>query len=253
MREVVAVVSGKEKEGKTTLTVNLAVLMAQKGFRTAIFDFDPKYAALSMVGQIEDIPLTVKNVVEGLAEIDDVFYSGVSGVLSVPIGMKIYDFRKSRLNNLLERTTELADILFIDVPGGFGRESILSIAASTLVINVLNPTVKSLESSLAIPLAAERLKANFLGVVLNGLGKKEVEINEIEALIGNVIAEIPHDEAVKRANAVGRPVVISSPMSEATRAFKELADAFNTWLESFEVEKRELVARMRLLRALALQ
>ncbi|AAB89318.1 ParA family protein [Archaeoglobus fulgidus] len=250
MREVLAAVSGKESEGKSTLTVNLSVLMAQKDYRVAVIDFDPSLPALSSLCKVDDVPLTAKNVIDGFASVDDIFYSGISGVEVIPAGMSIKEFRKANLRDLLERVEESADVLFLDVPGGLCHDSVLAIYAATSVLLVIKPEAASLEAALPLPRIIEKLKADFAGVVLNKVEEGEVEIDDVEALIGNVIAEIPYDEAIKKAMASGRPVIFSSPMSESSKSFVEISEALSVWIDSFEGERRELVAGKRLFKAL---
>ena len=250
MKEVFVVVSGKGSEGKTTLIVNLAVLMAQKDYRVAVIDFDPSLNALSSLCRIDDIPLTAKNVLDGFASIEDIIYSGISGVEVIPAGMGIREFRKAELKGLLDMVAGSADILFLDIRGGLSEESVLAIYASTSVLAVTEPKVESLEASLPLPGIAERLKADFVGVVVNKKRDGEVEVDDVDALIGNVIAKIPYDEAVKKSMASGSPIIFSSPMSKPSKILNEVADAISVWVGSFEGERRELAARSRLFKAL---
>jgi len=250
MKEVLAVVSGKASEGKTTLVANLAVLMIQKDYKVAVIDFDPSLTALSSLCRIDDIPLTAKNVLDGFAAVEDIIYSGISGVEVVSAGMNIKEFRKAGLRDLLDKVAESADIIFLDVPGGLGEESVLAIYASTSVLTVLEPEVESLKATLPLPRIAEKLKADFVGVVVNKKRDGEVEVDDLETLIGNVIAEIPYDEAVKKSMASGSPIIFSSPMSETSKILNEVAEALSVWIGSFEGERRELAARSRLFKAL---
>ena len=250
MKEVFSVVSGRMSEGKTTLVTNLAVLMTQKGYRVAVIDFDPSLTALSSICRIDDVPLTAKNVLEGFADVDDILYRGVSGVLVVPAGMGIKEFRKNGFRDLLEKVAESADILFLDFPGGFGKESVLAIHASTSVLAVMKLDVDSLKASLPVPRIAERLKANFVGVVVNQKMNGEVKVDEVEMLIGNVIGEIPYDDAVKKSATTGAPIIFSSPASKVSRILNEIAEALSVWLGSFKGDRREIVARSKLFKAL---
>lgn len=253
MKEVVTIVSGGSMEGKTTLAINLAILMAQKGYKVALMDFDREYPAAMSIGQIDDIPLTVKNVLEGFAEAEDVFYSGISGVEVIPVGMDIKELRRARMSDLLERVVDSADIVFLDIPGGFDEETVVAISASSSVLAVLQPLKASLQGAIYILPAVQKLKADFAGVVVNNRGEMgEVEVEDIRTLFGNVLGEIPNDEAVRKSMKSGRPLVFSSPMSEASGAIKQLADAFNDWIKSLgEGERRELAARRRFLKTLS--
>ncbi|WP_202320229.1 nucleotide-binding protein [Archaeoglobus neptunius] len=251
MFETIVTASGGSKDGKSTVVMNLAVLLAQY-FKISVIDFDPSFVVLNCLTQIEDVPLTLKNFVKGDAEIEDVIYGGLSRVYVVPAGMNLKEFRKEgKLKEFFERISERSDIIMFDIPDGFGEDAVIAISACTSSIVVLRPEVGSLEKSLYVMKVSEKMKNDVIGVVVNGKSENDgVEIEDIENLIGVVLAEIPHDSAVKQAVSVSRPVVFSSPMSSASIALKGASERIAEWLRSFgkrERDKRDMAAKKRLL------
>lgn len=251
MLETIVVTSGGNMEGKTTLVMNLAVLLAQNEYEVTVIDFDPSMVALNNIAQIEDIPLTLNNFFSGEVELDDIIYSGLARVKVIPAGMKLKDLRKrERVKDVLERIADESDILILDVPGGLDEEMIIAMSASLSQIIVLQPKVASIRNAIAVKMVGDKLNTEMMGVVVNKYYENpEVEIDDIEKLFGEILALVPEDATVKKALSYSRPAVVASPMSEASNAFKEGVEKILEKLSSFderELNKRDLISRKRL-------
>lgn len=252
MLECIVVTSGGNMEGKTTLVMNLAVLLAQNEYEVTVIDFDPSMVALNNITQIEDIPLTLNNFFSGEVELDDIIYSGLARVKVIPAGMKLKDLmRKEGVKDTLERIADESDVLIFDVPGDLGEEMIIAMSASLSQITVLQPKVASIRNAIAVKMVGDKLNTEMMGVVVNKYYENpEVKIDDIEKLFGEILALVPEDATVKKALSYSRPVVVASPMSEASNAFKGGVEKILEKLSSFsevELERRELISRKRLL------
>ena len=80
MVRVYTLASGKGGTGKTTVTVNLGTSLAQLGKETFIMDADIGMANLGLVIGLEDVPITLHEVLAGKASIKDAIYEGPGGV-----------------------------------------------------------------------------------------------------------------------------------------------------------------------------
>ncbi len=255
MFETIVVTSGGNMEGKTTFVMNSAVLLAQNEYEVTVIDFDPSMVSLNNIAQIEDIPLTLNNFFSGEVEIDDVIYSGLARVKVIPAGMKLKDLRnKEGVKALFERIIDESDILIFDVPGGFDEEIVIALSACNSQILVLQPRVASIKNALAVKMAGDKLNTEMMGVVVNKYSENsEVEVEDIEALFGEILALVPEDPAVKKALSYNRPVVVASPMGESSSALKEAVERIVEKLSNFDeraMEKRDLISRKRLLNTL---
>lgn len=85
--------SGKGGTGKTTTVANLGVALAQFGKEVILLDADLTMANLSLVLGMEDIPVTLHDVLAREADLKDAIYEGPAGVKVIPVGSA---WRRSR-------------------------------------------------------------------------------------------------------------------------------------------------------------
>lgn len=254
MLETMVVTSGGNMEGKTTFAMNMAILLTQNEYEVTVIDFDPSMVALNNIAQIEDIPLTLTNFLNGEAELEDIIYSGLANVRTIAAGMKASELKKLKkreVKDFLEKIADESDVVIFDVPGGLDEEMVVAMSASISHILVVRPKIASLRNALGVMMAGYKLKTEMIGVTVNRYSENsEVEIEDIEKLFGEVITLIPEDDAVKKALSYSRPVVVASPMAESSEAIKEGVEKILEKLSSYderEMDKRELISKKRLL------
>ncbi|MET1124598.1 MAG: septum site-determining protein MinD [Archaeoglobaceae archaeon] len=229
MVRTITIASGKGGTGKTTITANLGVSLAQLGYDVTIVDADITLANLELILGMEGLPITLQNVLAGEARIDEAVYVGPSGVKVVPAGVSLEGLRKAnpeKLEDVLAYLMENTDILLLDAPAGLERNAIIAMAAAQELLLVVNPEISSITDALKTKIVAERLGTKVLGVVVNRITTLGVEMakSEIEAILETkVLAMIPEDPEVRKSAAFGKPVVLRSPNSPAAKAIKELA------------------------------
>ena len=90
------------------------------------------------------------------------------------------------------------------------------------------PNFTAISEALKTKVVAERLNVKPVGVIINRVTGERTNLSqdEIVAVLDlPVLGIIPDDAEVRRAAALGEPVVVRSPKSPAAKAFKELASA----------------------------
>ncbi len=223
--------SGKGGTGKTTTVANLGVALAQFGKEVILLDADLTMANLSLVLGMEDIPVTLHDVLAREADLKDAIYEGPAGVKVIPGGLSLEKVKKAkpeRLRELMREISQLADFILIDAPAGLEMTSVTALLIGKELIVVTNPEISAITDSLKTKLIAEKLGTLPLGVILNRVTNEKTELtrDEIEAILEvPVLAMIPpEDPEVKRASAYGVPLVIKNPpTSPAAIAIKQLA------------------------------
>ena len=76
MIKAYTITSGKGGVGKTTLTVNLGISLALLNRETYILDADIGMANMSLILGMDDVPVTLHEVLPGKANIEDAIYQG---------------------------------------------------------------------------------------------------------------------------------------------------------------------------------
>lgn len=229
MVRVITIASGKGGTGKTTVTVNLGTSLAQFGKNAYIMDADIGMANMGLAIGLEDVPVTLHEVLAGKANIHDAIYEGPGGVKVVPSGISLQGFQQAnpeRLKDVLKDLIELCDFLIVDAPAGISRDGVIPLAVADDVILVVNPELSSIVDGLKTKILAEVVGGHVLGVIINraGVEKPEFVKQKMEKVLGvKVIGTIPEDPNIRKAASFKIPVVIKYPTSPASVAIKHIA------------------------------
>jgi ATP-binding protein involved in chromosome partitioning len=235
---VVGISSGKGGVGKSSVTVNLAIALAQVGHRVGVLDADVYGFSLpKMLGASVDPVILGDTVVPTL----------VHGVHCLSMGYFVPDeqpviWRGPMLHKAVEQLVTEAwwdepDFLLIDMPPGTGDVALtLSEIVSRIEMYVVTtPQSAAQRVAQRSAFAARKLKLALRGVIENmsyftgddghryeifGSGGGERLSRELGIPL---LAQIPLDPRLREGGDEGRPVVVTHPESEVAMAFGELA------------------------------
>ena len=107
MVKVYTIASGKGGTGKTTVTANLGPMLARYGKKTCILDADVGMANLGLILGLENLPVTLHEVLAGKARVRDAIYEGPFGVKVVPCGLSLQGFQQSNPDRLKDVMADL--------------------------------------------------------------------------------------------------------------------------------------------------
>ncbi len=247
MTRIIAVASGKGGTGKTVVTANLGVALAELGKDVTLLDIDLAMANLELVLGMEGMPTTLQDVLAGEAKVEDAIYTGPGGVKVIPAGIS-FDRLKSAdpdmIKDVVAKLMDRTEFLLIDCPSGLSRITLVGLESAEELLLVVNPDISSVTDALKTKIIAEKLKTALLGVVVNRWTKSgfEMDRKEIEKIVGGeVLAVIPEDPEVKKAVSFGQPVVLRSPDCPASKAIRELASKIAGVEAKVEEKKRRFL------------
>ena len=215
--------------GKTTLSSNLGVALAQLGKDVKILDADIEMANLELHLGLEGMEITLQDVLAGEADIKSAIYEGPGGVKVIPAGISLEGLRKAdpdHLERVLKTLLQNSEILIIDAPAGLGRSVVTALAAGQELLLVVNPEISSMSDALKTKIVAKKLGSHILGVVLNRASRESTDLTagDIEIMLeAKILAIVPEDPEIRRSTALGQPIVIRAPSSPAAVAIKKLA------------------------------
>jgi ATP-binding protein involved in chromosome partitioning len=230
VRNAIAVASGKGGVGKSTVSANLAVALAQSGACVGLMDADIYGPNIPTMMGVHDIPGTKENK---LIPADAYGVKLMSMGFLVKPGQPLI-WRGPMLNSAIRQFLsdvewgEL-DYLIIDLPPGTGDVP-LSLAQSlplSGVIIVTLPQAVSLEDAsrglemfrtLEVPILGviENMRGEFFGT---GGGEDLARLAKVPFL-----GAVPMEQSVRIGGDTGEPVVASRPDSEAAKALKLIAE-----------------------------
>ena len=229
IKNIIAVGSGKGGVGKSTISANLAVALAQTGASVGLLDADLYGPNLPMIMGLEKLPaIRNETLIPGV----------IHGVSMISLGFLVPDgeaviwrgpMLHSALQNLLTQTDwgEL-DYLIVDLPPGTGDIQ-LSLAQSVPLsggIIVSSPQAVALSDATRGLSAFRKLEVPVLGIIENmagpvfGSGGAEKAADELEV---RFLGRIHLDPQIREGGDAGKPVVINSPDSEAATEIKRIA------------------------------
>ena len=229
VRNAIAVASGKGGVGKSTISVNLAVALAQTGACVGLLDADIYGPNIPTMMGVHDIPDAKENKLIPAEAFGTKIMS--MGFLVKPGQPLIW--RGPMLNSAIRQfLTDVdwgeLDYLVIDLPPGTGDVP-LSLAQSlplSGVIIVTLPQAVSIEDASRGLEMFRTLEVPILGVIENmtgeffgsGGGKDLAQIARVPFL-----GSVPMEQGVRIGSDTGEPIVISHPESNASKALISIA------------------------------
>jgi ATP-binding protein involved in chromosome partitioning len=229
VRNAIAVASGKGGVGKSTVSTNLAVALAQTGARVGLLDADIYGPNIPTMMGVHDIPNSKGN---------KLIPAEAYGVKLMSMGFLVRPgqpliWRGPMLNSAIRQF--LADVewgeldyMIIDLPPGTG-DAPLSLAQSlplSGVVIVTLPQAVSLEDASRGLEMFRTLEVPILGVIENMRGEFFGSGGgEDLARIANVpfLGAVPMESNVRISSDTGKPVTISDPTSKAAQALASIA------------------------------
>jgi ATP-binding protein involved in chromosome partitioning len=252
---VLAIASGKGGVGKSSVTTNLAVALAQRGHKVAAIDADVwGFSMPRMLGI--DRPPTV---------IDDIIVPpDANGVTLISMGFFAREdqpvvWRGPMLHKALEQfLTDVhwgePDFLVVDMPPGTGDVA-LSMAqflprAEVLVVTTPQPAAQKVAQRAAY--MARKVNLQVTGVIENmswftcdhgarydlfgeGGGRELADQLEVPLL-----GQVPLVAALREGGDEGKPIVVTDPESEAAVAFRSIAERVDVELAPTRIYRTEL-------------
>lgn len=228
MRSIV-LASGKGGVGKTSIAINLGLLMAQQGKRIVVVDADVTMANVGIMLGVERAPISLHNVLMGETNIRDAVYEGPYKLKYVPSALSIERVKKlvfDRLKGAIEDLEPIADYVLIDCPPGLNKDSEYAITAGREMLLVVTPDPASLADALKIINFAGKNNVSIAGVIVNMSlnDKQEIKPSDLETLLSaKVLQVIPEDPEMRRSTIAQTPLVIKSPSSPSAQALRQLS------------------------------
>lgn len=242
MTRIIAVAGRKGGSGKTTTSLNLAGILAERGLRVLLVDLDPQASLTRLLlgGAISAGDGIGQRILEPQRGLDDLartvslgvdLYPGDRGVETAAITLTDDPTGPLRLRRLLRSVTSY-DAIVLDTPPllGFALNSAL-LAASVAVLPTLlvQQDLDALADTLVLrDRLAELGVADQLIIVPNAVrqdGNDRAAIALLRDMYGDqVAAPIPVTVSIKYALNQRQPVALLEPKGAAAAAYRSLGE-----------------------------
>ena len=231
---VIAITSGKGGVGKSTGSVNLAVLAARAGQRVLLIDADLGLANAELLLGVSPRH-HLGDVLQRDVPMRDVLGEGPHGnrILSAGSGVQelthLGEIEKLRLLGALDEIEDDFDLVVIDSPAGIGDNVLFFVGAAQQTLLVVSPEPTSLTDAYAAVKALSQAAGVSQFDVLVNLASSDAEGREVFAKLDGVsqrflsaqlryLGHLPRDQNVHRAIMAQRPLIDAFPLSPASRA-----------------------------------
>lgn len=243
--KVVAVTGGKGGVGKTNLSVNLSLALAELRRRVVLMDADLGLANVDVLLGLQ-AQFTIADVLNGRKSLRDILLNGPGGIKIVPASSGVQHMAQLSAQehaSLIHAYSELGeqmDVLVIDTAAGISESVVSFVKASQEVIIVVCDEPSSITDAYALMklLNLEHGVQRFR-VIANMTRSNQEGINLFNKL--NTVCErfidaslqylgnVPFDENVRKSIKQRQPLLQAFPTTKASCAIKMIAKKVDDW------------------------
>ena len=247
LTRVFAVASGKGGVGKSSVTVNLAVAMAQRGLSVGVLDADIYGFSIPRMLGVRSRPTQVESMI---------MPPSAHGVKVISIGMFTKDntpvvWRRPMLHRALQQFLSDVywgdlDVLLMDLPPGTGDVaiSVAQLVPTAEILVVTTPQLAAQEVAERAGSIALQTHQRIAGVVENmsylscphcdeqidvfGSGGGQAVASSLSTRLGAqvpLLGRVPIDVRLREGGDSGRPLVLDDPSAPASRVLLDVTQA----------------------------
>ena len=227
MGKSIGIISRKGGVGKTSTVVSLGDALADFGQKVLLVDGNYSSPSIGFQLNIFDPEKTIKDVLLRNANITDSIYVFNNKFHILPAHLfdevKVDPFS---LRNKLKTVKNSYDIILIDSSPKLDEETLGAMMASDELFVVTTPDYATLAATIKSVKEARNRGMNIGGLILNKVHGKnfELTIKHVEDTAGvPVLAVIPYDINILKAQANFVPFTSQNPKSKASVEYKKLA------------------------------
>jgi flagellar biosynthesis protein FlhG len=242
---VLALASGKGGVGKTCISVNLGIALANSGVKVALLDADMGLSnAPLMLGLHPEQNLA--DVIHGRCALTDIVMNTPSGLILIPATSGLQDMaeldiqQQASIIRAISELDQCVDILLVDIPGGISDSAVnFSCAAQEVVIVVCDEPASMADAYAFIKLLAQQHQISNFHVISNMVENAEHGITLYQRLCEvsqryldismQYLGPIQYDKEMKLAIRQQQAVVECYPQAVATKNMNAIAARIVDW------------------------
>ncbi|MEO9945536.1 MAG: MinD/ParA family protein [Paraglaciecola sp.] len=243
--KVIAVTGGKGGVGKTNVTLNTAISMAQQGKRVMVLDADLGLANVDVLLGLR-VEKNLSHVLSGECTLDDVLVEGPYGIQIAPAtsgSQSMTELTPTEHAGLIRAFSELQsqiDVLIVDTAAGIS-DMVLSFskAAQDIMVVVCDEPTSLTDAYALIKILNKehgifrfKIVANMVRSLREGdelFSKLTKVTNRFLDVALELVAVVPFDENVRKSVRKQKAVVEAFPAAPAAKAIRGLAQKAISW------------------------
>ncbi|MFT5352005.1 MAG: flagellar biosynthesis protein FlhG [Gammaproteobacteria bacterium] len=242
---VIAIASGKGGVGKTNISINLAIALADTGKEVTLFDADLGLANVDVLLGLHPLR-NLSHVIKQECSLQDILITGPNDIKVIPAasGVKMMsqltDIQHAALIHAFDELVARTDVLIIDTSAGLFN-SVLSFCAASqeVVVVVCNEPASIADAYALIKVLHRDHEVSRFRVLINMVDEREdgralfrrlVQVCDTYLdVVLDLMGMIPRDMKIVKAVQRQRPLLQCYPSSPAALEFKKLAQVVDKW------------------------
>lgn len=221
MGEAIAITSGKGGVGKSSVCINVGMVLAQRGYKVCLIDVDLGLKNLDMMLGLENrVIYDLKDVMEGRCTLANVMVRDKrqENLFLLPAckSIHIQYFHGDDLKIVVDQLKKEFDFILLDTPAGIesGFQHAISCADKAIIVTTLDVTSLQDADRIIGILLKERME--HISFVVNRMNvsfiEKGISVSLEEArqwLAIDFLGYVFDDEQMVKSNNYGKPLVLS--------------------------------------------
>jgi flagellar biosynthesis protein FlhG len=243
--QVIAVTGGKGGIGKSNISVNISIALAEMRRRVVLLDADLGLANIDVLLGIR-AEKTIANVLSGECDLRDILVRGPGGIKIVPAASGVQHMASLNAQQhgaMIQAFSDLSDqidVLVIDTAAGISDTVVSFVRAAQEILVVVCDEPSSITDAYALikllnkeygisrvrviaNMVANAKEGHHLFMKLSGVCERFLDITMQYA------GAIPYDENVRKAIQKQKAVVEFSPHCKASQAYRQIAHKIDEW------------------------
>lgn len=240
--QIITVTSGKGGVGKTSISVNLSIALAQMNKRVVLIDADFGLANVDVLLGIS-AKYDLSHVLRGEKTVSEVISSGHGGIRFISGGAGVLDLLSTHtksMSGVIEQICALgddADFVIFDTGAGINADILKMISISDHTLLVMTPEPTSIVDAFALIKSmsskGEKQKVSLIINKSDSILEAASTANNFKRVVArhlsyplDVIGFIYNDKVVPKAIKMQSPFLLSFPTSTAAQSVKTIAARF---------------------------
>lgn len=260
LAQALAITSGKGGVGKSTVAVNLAVMLSRMGRKVALLDADMGTANADVLCNVMPVH-TLAHVVTGRREIEEIVIQAPGGFSLIPGASGLAQMaalggaERQRLIDQFARLEQAYDVFLIDTGAGIGPSVLGLLSAADRVLVVTTPDPTAITDAYAVIKTAHRQHPKLDARLLVNQASDPDEARQVYTRVANVCRkflglDVPYagcllsDSFVRDSIRNRRPFALDTRQNHATIALSALAHRLDKHAAEPESNRGGLLRRM---------
>lgn len=243
--KVIAVTAGKGGVGKSNVSVNLAVALAQMNKKVMLLDADLGLANIDIMLGLHT-KYNLSHVIQGVCHLSDIILHGPNGIRVIPAASgtefmtQLSQAEHAGIIDAFNELTDDLDYMIIDTAAGIS-DTVLSFTRSSqeLIVVVCDEPTSLTDAYALIKVMSKRYEWSHFHILAN-MVRHPKDGRELFNKLFRVaeqfldvhldyLGAIPFDEHIHQAVKKQKPVLISYPEAPASDSLRGMAVEVNHW------------------------